>query len=57
VRAEVEHRGRPKSDFDLMIACTAIEQEATLVTNDGALNDGTIDGLVVEDWLARGHDG
>lgn len=53
VRAEVERLGRRKSDFDLMIACTALEQEATLVTNDAALKDGTIEGLVVEDWLAE----
>lgn len=52
VRAQVERVGRPKSDFDLVIACTALEQGATLVTHDAALKDGTIDGLVVEDWLA-----
>jgi tRNA(fMet)-specific endonuclease VapC len=51
VRAELERVGRPKSDFDLMIACTALEQSATLVTHDVALQDGAIDGLVVEDWL------
>lgn len=51
VRAELERRGRSKSDFDLMIACTALEQGATPVTNDSALKDGTIEGLVVEDWL------
>lgn len=32
VRADVERQGRRKSDFDLMIACTALEQGATLVT-------------------------
>jgi tRNA(fMet)-specific endonuclease VapC len=31
-RAQLERSGRKKSDFDLMIACTAIEHEATLVT-------------------------
>lgn len=51
VRAHVERVGRPKSDFDLVIACTALEQQATLVTHDAALKDGTIEGLVVEDWL------
>jgi predicted nucleic acid-binding protein len=34
VRADVERRGRRKSDFDLMIACPALEQGATLVTHD-----------------------
>lgn len=51
VRADVERQGRRKSDFDLMIACTALEQGATLVTNDAALKDGAIEGLPVEDWL------
>lgn len=51
VRAQVERVGRPKSDFDLVIACTALEQQATLVTHDGALKDGAINDLVVEDWL------
>jgi tRNA(fMet)-specific endonuclease VapC len=54
VRAAVERRGRRKSDFDLVIACTAIEHGAVLVTNDAALKDGAIEGLVVEDWLDSG---
>ena len=52
VRADVERLGRPKSDFDLVIACTALEHGAVLVTNDGSLKDGSIEGLEVEDWLA-----
>ena len=52
LRAALTERGRPKGDFDLLIACTALEHGATLVTNDGALKDGTIDGLRVEDWVA-----
>jgi tRNA(fMet)-specific endonuclease VapC len=52
VRAELAARGVAKSDFDLVIACTALEHGAALVTNDGALKDGAIVGLVVEDWLA-----
>lgn len=51
VRAAIESVGRPKSDFDLLIACTALEQNATLVTHDAALKDGVIASLVVEDWL------
>ena len=51
VRASVERRGRRKSDFDLVIACTVLEHGATLVTNDRSLKDGTIEGLIVEDWL------
>lgn len=54
VRAAVERLGRRKSDFDLVIACTALEHGAVLVTNDAALKDGAIEGLVVEDWLDSG---
>jgi tRNA(fMet)-specific endonuclease VapC len=52
VRAELAARGVAKSDFDLLIACTALEHGATLVTNDAGLKDCTIVGLLVEDWLA-----
>ena len=52
VRAEVERKGRSKTDFDLVIACTTLEHGATLITNDAALKDGAIGDLVVEDWLA-----
>ena len=51
VRAEVEKRGRAKSDFDLIIACTSLEQDAVLVTHDAALKDAAIEGLAVQDWL------
>jgi tRNA(fMet)-specific endonuclease VapC len=50
-RAAVERCGRPKSDFDLVVACTALEHGATLVTHDGALEDGSVQGLLVGDWL------
>lgn len=52
VRAELAARGTAKSDFDLIIACSALERGATLVTHDASLKDGTIRGLRVEDWLA-----
>jgi len=51
VRADVERKGRSKTDFDLVIACTALEHGATLITNDAALKDGAIEHLFVEDWL------
>ncbi len=51
VRAALVSRGRTKGDFDLVVACTAIEHCAVLVTNDGALKDGTIETPMVEDWL------
>lgn len=51
VRAALADQGRPKSDFDLLIACTALVHDACLVTHDDALKDGAIAGLVLEDWL------
>jgi len=57
IRAELESRGFVKSDFDLIIACTALAHDATLVTSDGALLDGTIPALRAENWLvAPGSD-
>lgn len=52
IRSLLESRGVVKSDFDLLIACSAIEQDAVLVTNDGGLLDGTIEGLRAENWLS-----
>ena len=51
-RAALRSRGIVKSDFDLIIASTALEADAVLVTDDRALLDGTIAGLRVENWLA-----
>jgi len=51
-RADLESRGIVKSDFDLVIACTALEQGAVLVSSDRALLDGSIAGLQAENWLA-----
>ncbi|MBI5368907.1 MAG: PIN domain-containing protein [Planctomycetes bacterium] len=53
-RAALQLRGVPKSDFDLIIACTALESGLTLVSNDGGPLDGVIDGLRVENWLQGG---
>jgi tRNA(fMet)-specific endonuclease VapC len=50
-RADLESRGVVKSDFDLLIACTALAEGATLVSSDGALLDGSISGLQAENWL------
>lgn len=51
VRAALQLRGIGKSDFDLVIACTATVAEATLVTHDQGLLDSSIANLSVEDWL------
>jgi len=51
VRSDLASRGIAKSDFDIVIACTALEAGATLVTHDRAMHDGSIAGLPVEDWL------
>lgn len=50
-RALLEARGIVKSDFDLLIACTAAEARATLVTSDRALLDGSIPDLHAVNWL------
>jgi predicted nucleic acid-binding protein len=50
VSAVVSH-GRVKADIDLHIAAAAIEADATLVTNDGALLAGDVEGLVAENWI------
>jgi tRNA(fMet)-specific endonuclease VapC len=52
VKAELRTVGRAKSDFDLAIASIALVHASMLVTHDAALLDGSIDGLLVEDWLA-----
>jgi tRNA(fMet)-specific endonuclease VapC len=51
VRADLQMRGVTKTDFDLLIACTALEADAVLVSADRALLDGTIPGLRSENWL------
>lgn len=50
LKAELRTRGIAKSDLDLLIAATALDLGATLVTHDQALLDGAIEGLAVEDW-------
>jgi len=50
-RALLESRGVAKSDFDLLIACTALEHDAVLVTSDRGLLDRSIPELQAEDWL------
>jgi tRNA(fMet)-specific endonuclease VapC len=49
LKQQLVSRGRVKADIDLHIA--AIEAGATLVTNDGALLAGDIEGLVAENWI------
>jgi tRNA(fMet)-specific endonuclease VapC len=53
-RAALERRGIAKSDFDLLILCTALARDAVLVTNDQGLLDVEIDGLRTANWLAGG---
>jgi predicted nucleic acid-binding protein len=51
-RATLESRGIVKSDFDLLIAATAIDLNATLATTDQGLLDGSVGRLQAENWLA-----
>ena len=50
LRARLRERGRLKSDVDLLIAATAVQEGAVLVTDDRALLAGDIPGLTVENW-------
>jgi tRNA(fMet)-specific endonuclease VapC len=51
VKAQLRARGRMKADIDLLIAATAVEEGAILVTDDAALLAGDILGLTVENWV------
>jgi tRNA(fMet)-specific endonuclease VapC len=51
LKQQLVSRGRVKADIDLHIAAAAIEAGAALVTNDGALLAGDIEGLVAENWI------
>lgn len=51
VREALRGSGIVKSDFDLVVAVTALEHGATVVSDDGGLLDAAIDGLKSEDWL------
>ena len=50
LKAELRAKGINKADLDMLIAATVLDLGATLVTNDGALLDGSISGLTVENW-------
>jgi tRNA(fMet)-specific endonuclease VapC len=51
LKAALRAKGVNKTDLDLLIAATALDLGATLVTNDSGLHDGTIPGLTVENWV------
>jgi tRNA(fMet)-specific endonuclease VapC len=51
LKAQLRLGGRLKADLDLLIAATALELGATLVTDDGDLLKGDIPGLAVENWV------
>jgi tRNA(fMet)-specific endonuclease VapC len=48
IRADLERKGLPIDDMDMMIAAHALAEDAILVTNDNAFR--RIDRLRVEDW-------
>jgi tRNA(fMet)-specific endonuclease VapC len=53
IRVQAERAGRTKGasgKIDLLLAATAIENDAVLINHDDGLLDGGIPGLVVEDW-------
>ena len=53
IRTVAERAGKtkgPRGSVDLLLAATAIENDAVLITHDDGLLDGSIPGLKVEDW-------
>lgn len=48
IRADLERRGEPMEDLDIMIAAHALAEDMTLVTNDAAFQ--RIAHLKTEDW-------
>jgi tRNA(fMet)-specific endonuclease VapC len=54
IKADLQRRGFTRGDVDLLLAATALELDAVLVTDDQALHDGRVAGLHVENWVARG---
>lgn len=51
VRAALLDQGRPTPEIDLLIACTALTHDLTLVTHN-VQDFEHIPGLRIEDWLA-----
>lgn len=48
LRADLERKGEPMGNLDMMIAAQALAAEAALVTHDRVF--GRVKGLKVEDW-------
>lgn len=51
LKAELTDAGTPIADFDLAIASTALDQAATLVTDDADFRH--VPGLAFESWTAE----
>lgn len=51
LKADLRRRGIIKSDADLLIAATALQLGAILVTNGQNLLDGSIRQMLVENWI------
>jgi tRNA(fMet)-specific endonuclease VapC len=52
IRLDLERKGRPSSDMDMLIASVALAHSATLVTHN-VKHFEAIDDLTVEDWLSH----
>jgi tRNA(fMet)-specific endonuclease VapC len=53
IKANLERRGQPLDDADLLIACVAMVAQGTLITNNTA-HFGRVPGLIVENWVSMG---
>jgi len=51
-KTRLEHRGTRLDDFDLILGCSALADNLTLVTNN-AKHFRRIEGLRIENWLTQ----
>ena len=51
-KVATDHQGTPVADFDLLIACSALENNLIMVT-DNVKHFKPIPGLQIENWIER----
>ena len=52
-KVATEKQGTPVADFDLLIGCSALENNLTMVT-DNVKHFAPIPGIIIENWIDRG---
>lgn len=51
-KVATERQGTPVADFDLLIGCSALENDLIMVT-DNVKHFSSIPGIVIENWIDR----